>query len=169
MREHHHSFQYKWEESTAMTPSAVHHDKNSTLLIWAALFFIAIFGLFFFGYKKLYLKSETALSLKSRDVQSFHSFGLEAFLVRIPSKEGQTALTKIKTQFFVKDIRVQSELLRGKTQYKEHLIFLLSKSTTHDFFEEEKKQNLEEKIKNHINSFLSTGRVQRIEIKSQFI
>ena len=152
-----------------MTPSAVHHDKNSTLLIWAALFFIVIFGLFFFGYKKFYPRHETVLSLKEQQIQSFHSFGLEAFLVRLPSTEGQTALTKIKTQIFVKDIRVQSELLRGKTQYKEHLIFLLSKSNAQDFLSAEKKQNLEEKIKNHINSFLSTGRIQRVEIKGQFI
>lgn len=118
-------------------------------------------GLFLFGYKKFN-------SVQQPSTQSLHAVGMEPFLVRI-FNQNSLALTKVNVQFFVEDIRVQHELLKDQAKYKELLIFFLSNSKISDFSDALKKKDLQEKIKNHVNSFLSTGRIQDIEINHQFI
>ena len=159
------SFQYKWEESDRIIPSAVHLEKNSTLLFWICLLFVASFGVFFTGYK---WKAVSTGEIGAESPQ-LYSFRIEAFLVRIPSVQSDTALIRVKTKFFVNNIQVQNELIKDKNQYKEHLIFFLSQAKADDFLNQKKKQVLEEKIRNHINSFLSSGKIGRIHIQEQFI
>ncbi len=118
-------------------------------------------GLFFFGYKQFN-------PIQKPNTQSLHAVGIDPFLIRIFTPSG-LALTKVNVRFFAEDIRVQNELLKNQAKYKELLIFFLSNSKTADFLDDIKKQNLQEKIKNHVNSFLSTGRIQGIEINHQFI
>jgi len=154
-------FHYKREEQESPQPSSSEHESSFLLLFWICFFLIFFMGLFLFGYKKFN-------STQQSNIQSLHSVGMEPFLVRIFTPGG-LALTKINIQFFVEDIRVQNELLKDQPKYKELLIFFLSNSKTADFSDAVKKRNLQEKIKNHVNSFLSTGRIQRIEINHQFI
>lgn len=157
------SFQYKWEELDQVTPSAIHLEKNSTLVFWIFLFLGVLFAVFFAGYRW------TSLPNRFEPASSSYSFSMETFLVRISSSEQGTVLTRIKPLIFADNIRVQNELLENQSQYKEHLIFFLSQTQTDDFFDKKRKQALEEKIKNHINAFLSSGRIHQILIKEQFI
>jgi len=89
-------------------------------------------------------------------------------LVRIQSNSGFT-VAKVKVQFFVDGIEVQNELREESDQYKEHLIFFLSKAESSDFLDKKSKEDLVEKIKNQINSFLSKGKIQEVVIESQFM
>ncbi|MDE0151255.1 MAG: flagellar basal body-associated FliL family protein [Bdellovibrionales bacterium] len=155
------AFQYKWEEQESLKPSSSKNESSFLLLFWICFFLVCFMSLFLFGYKKFNSTQQT-------NTQSLHAVGMEPFLVRILNQNG-LALTKVNVQFFVEDIRVQHELLKDQAKYKELLIFFLSNSKTSDFSDEFKKKDLQEKIKNHVNSFLSTGRVQNIEINHQFI
>ena len=155
------AFHYKWEEQESLKPSSSKNESSFLLLFWICFFLICFMGLFLFGYKKFHSTSQS-------NTPSLHAVGIEPFLIRIFTPSG-LALTKVNVQFFVEDIRVQNELLKDQAKYKELLIFFLSNSKTSDFSDVVKKRNLQEKIKNHVNSFLSTGRIQSIEINHQFI
>ena len=155
------AFHYKWEERESLRPSSSKNESSFLLLSWTCFFLLCFIGLFFFGYKKIN-------SIQGSQTQSLHTAGIESFLIHIFTPNG-LALTKINVRFFTEDIRVQNELLKNQAKYKELLILFLSNSKIADFSEKLKKQHLQEKIKNHVNSFLSTGRIQGIEINHQFI
>lgn len=155
------AFHYKWEEKESSKPSSSKNESSFLLLSSICFFLLCFMGLFFFGYKNFQPNQQTK-------TESLHAVGMEPFLIRIFTPSG-LALTKVNVRFFVEDIRVQNELLKDQVKYKELLIFFLSNSKTTDFSDTVKKKNLQEKIKNHVNSFLSTGRIQSIEINHQFI
>ena len=156
------SFHYKWEEKDSIRPSADRLEKNSTLISWSCFFLLALSGLFFAGYQK----NQKGADESRAPAAYLHSISMEPFLVRISSGLDETALIKVKAQFFTSSPRVSAELKSG---YKEHLIFFLSRAAQSDFLEDKKKFLMEEKIKNHINDFLSTGKIERVLIKEKFI
>ncbi len=155
------TFQYKREEKEFSQPSSSKNESSLLLLSSTCFFLLCFIGLFFFSYKKFD-------SFQHSKSQSFHAAGMDPFLIHVLTPKGM-ALTKVNVRFFTEDVRVQNELLSNQAQYKELLILFLSNSKTADFSEELGKQKLQEKIKNHVNSFLSTGRIQDIEINHQFI
>ena len=164
MPEKNYSFRYKWEEAHQVVPSTVHYKKDYTMVMWLLVFVTGFLILFFLGYKK-YSYSESSMS---RKIQSLHQVGMEPFLIRAYAEEGMV-LTRVRVKFLVEDILTKSKLREEKDQYKEHLIFLLSKAQVKDFEQKKRKQVLAEKIKNHFNAFLSEGKVQQVIIENQRI
>lgn len=132
--------------------------------MWVCFLFGGFMCFFFWEYHK----SSLPIEAQQRRIQSLHSFSVSPFLVRIQSNSGFT-VAKVKVQFFVDGIEVQNELREESDQYKEHLIFFLSKAESSDFLDKKSKEDLVEKIKNQINSFLSKGKIQEVVIESQFM
>ena len=155
------AFHYKWEEQESLKPSSSKNESSLLLLFWICFFLLVFMGFFLFGYKKFNPSQQSHTEL-------LHTVGIEPFLVRIFTPGGLT-LAKVNVQFFVEDIRVQNELLKNQAKYKELLIFFLSNARSADFSNTLEKQKLHEKIKNYVNSFLSTGRIQDLQINHQFI
>lgn len=164
MPEKNYSFQYKWEEAHQAAPSAVHHSKDHTMAVWLVVFAAGFLALFFIGYKK-HFHSESSVQ---RKMQSLHQVGMDPFLLRVYTETGM-ALTRVRVKFFVESTAAQRAFKEEKDQYKEHLIFLLSKAQAEDFKSQKRKQALAEKIKNHINSFLPDGKIQHVIIENQQI
>ena len=162
------SFQYKREESMLSEPSSAHHEKNSHLMVWFCILFVLFFGLFFAGYRQSSVSKVFEQQQKTRDLQSLMEVSAEPFLVRVQTSSG-FELAKVRVQFFVGNSQVQNELREEQAQFKEHLLFFLSHTHSEDFLQDHRRQALQEKIKNHINSFLSHGKIQEIIISSQFI
>ena len=157
------NFQYKWEASAKTAPSTLHTEKDHTMSVWLIIFLTSFLTLFFLGYKK----NSTSPSVQ-RKMQSLYKIDMEPFLVRVLSKEGMV-LTRVRVQFFVEDISTQSAVKEQKDQYKEQIIFFLAHVRTDDFQSTNLKKELSEKIKNHMNSFLSEGKIQHVVIENQFI
>ena len=157
------NFQYKWPASEETAPSTLHNDKDRTMAVWLIIFLAGFLTLFFLGYKK---NSEGADVQKK--AQSLYKVDMEPFLVRVLSEEGMV-LTRVRVQVFVEDISTQSVVKEQKDQYKEQMIFFLAHIRADDFQSARLKRELSEKIKNHINSFLSEGKIQHVIIENQFI
>ena len=154
-------FQYQNEERDLSPPSVQESEKY--LFLWIFSFLAVFAGVFLSSY----IKMDSSLSEK-REIQSLHQIGMEPFLIRVLTSTG-FSLSKVSVNFFASDIRVKKEIYNSRNKYKELLIFLLSNSKQEDLSISSHKEALEEKVKNHINSFLSTGQIQQISINSQFI
>lgn len=166
MRRTHHSFQYKTEENDSVQVSTAQNDKVSTLIIWLCCLCILTVGIFIFSYQsRIPFVSKNS---SYRKTSSIYHVDIDPFLIRVITSNG-VAISKIKTRFFVNDIRVQTELEQNQTKFKEYLIFFLSNVSNKTFLDSEKKRELQDKVKNKINDFLSNGQIQEIEINSQFI
>ena len=151
------TFSYKQESRFRQQPVRLEKSLNFIFLI--GVLFIGFFGLFFAGYKHTdhFQKPHKDLLKTSSD----------PFLVRVLTKDG-FQLARVKVDFFTQNLQVLNEIRQETNQYKKHILFFLSQVKEEDF-STAKKKALQEKIKNHINSFLSYGKVQEIVIESHFI
>ncbi len=157
------AFQYRKEEKDVIEVSTPRHDSSFTFVMWVIFFLICFLGLFIGGYKKRIVSTSD-----TRSLQSLYSFNIDSFIIRT-KESGSSALAKVSVKIFSENIRIKSELLQDHDKYKELLIFSLSQSSKRDLSDDFRRRDLEEKIKNNINQFVTSGNVSAIQIKFQFI
>ena len=156
-------FQYKQEGKDSTKASTTQHESSFTFVIWVTFFLFVFLGVFVGGYKKWESTQQT-----DRSLQSTHSFDIDPFLIRTKELSG-SSLTKINVKIFYEDIRVKKEILNDHNKYKELLMFFMSQYNRLDLSNEFLKKDLEEKMRNNINQFVTSGSVSSIQIQSQFI
>ena len=157
------NFQYKQEARDSFEVSTSRHESSFAFVSWVIFFLIVFLAIFLGGYKQW----ETA-QVETRSLQSLNSFNVDPFLIRTQETSGST-LAKVNVKVFYEDIRVKNEILQDNNKYKELLIFYISQSNRADLSNELLKTDLEEKIRNNINRFVTSGSVSSIQIKFQFI
>ena len=159
------AFQYKKEDKDVMEVSTPHHESSFTFVMWVVFFLLCFLGLFIGGYKKWTVSYQ---QIQERSLQSLHSFNIDSFLIRTNESEG-SSLAKVNAKIFSEDIRLKNEIHQDHDKYKELLIFSLSQSSQQSLSDDLEIRSLEEKIKNKINQFVTTGSVSAVQIKIQFI
>ncbi len=90
---------------------------------------------------------------------------LETFMVNLAESKGRR-VAKVNMEIEIKDNEVEgkvtAEIEQRKAQIRDIIIIILSSKTYEQVSTNEGKDNLRNQIKDTINSFLTTGRIQNV-------